>query len=159
MTCGSAVLPKHGNSSHCAIAVRRETTTALTWANILTVLIRGRRGHHLQRYHHMTNISSITYPHHIHKHSLPLAVPAATHCSVGWNCATAGTAVMPSPPNWASWSPLALYISTKRFILPMQNLCISFGGWRCHWARSLDGCFRVNCHGSGKWDMDARMTT
>ena len=45
---------------------------------------------------------------HIHKHSFPLAVPAATHCSVGWNWATAGTAVMPSPPSCASCSPSAV---------------------------------------------------
>lgn len=48
------------------------------------------------------------FKHHIHKHNFPLAVPAATHCSVGWNWATAGTAVMPSPPNCASWSPFAV---------------------------------------------------
>ena len=57
----------------------------------------------------------------IHKHSLPLAVPAATQSSVGWNLATAGTAVMPSPPSCASCWPLAVYMSTKRFMLPMQN--------------------------------------
>jgi hypothetical protein len=44
----------------------------------------------------------------IHKHSFPLAVPAATQSSVGWNLATAGTAVMPSPPSCASCCPLAV---------------------------------------------------
>ena len=41
----------------------------------------------------------------IHKHSLPEAVPAATQSSDGWNLATEGTAVMPSPPSCASCCP------------------------------------------------------
>lgn len=36
---------------------------------------------------------------HCHKHSFPLALPPATQSIVGWKCATAGTAVMPSPSN------------------------------------------------------------
>lgn len=46
-------------------------------------------------------------PAYIHKHNLPLAVPAATQSKVGWNLATAGTAVIPSPPSWANCSPFA----------------------------------------------------
>ncbi len=41
----------------------------------------------------------------IQRHSFPLAVPAATQSFVGWNCATAGTAVIPPPPSCASCSP------------------------------------------------------
>lgn len=41
----------------------------------------------------------------IHKQSFPLAVPPATQFLLRWKTATAGTAVMPSPPSWASWSP------------------------------------------------------
>jgi hypothetical protein len=73
----------------------------------------------------------------IQRHSLPLAVPAATQSSVGWNLATAGTAVMASPPSCASCCPLAVYISTKRFMLPMQNRCTPSCGNCCHWARNL----------------------
>lgn len=73
----------------------------------------------------------------IHKQSLPLAVPAATQSNVGWNFATAGTAVIPSPPNCASCSPLAEYMSTKRFILPMQNRWTPSCGNCCHCARNL----------------------
>lgn len=59
---------------------------------------------------------------HIHKHNFPLAVPAANQSLVGWNTATAGTAVMPSPPRCANCSPLAEKTSTNLFILPMQSL-------------------------------------
>jgi hypothetical protein len=53
----------------------------------------------------ITRLNQLFY---IHKHSFPLAVPAATQSSVGWNLATAGTAVMPSPPSCASCCPLAV---------------------------------------------------
>lgn len=44
--------------------------------------------------------------HHIHRHIFPLAVPPAIQSLVGWNTATAGTAVRPSPPSWASCAPV-----------------------------------------------------
>ena len=73
----------------------------------------------------------------IQRHSFPLAVPAATQSFVGWNCATAGTAVIPPPPSCASCSPFDVWISTKRFMFPMQNRCTPSEGCSCHWARSL----------------------
>lgn len=36
---------------------------------------------------------------HIHRHILPLAVPPAIQFVLRWKTATAGTAVIPSPPN------------------------------------------------------------
>jgi hypothetical protein len=58
---------------------------------------------------------------HCQRQSFPLAFPPATQSIVGWKCATAGTAVMPSPSSCASCTPLASNTSTKRFILPITN--------------------------------------
>lgn len=66
----------------------------------------------------------------IHKHTFPLAVPPTTQFCVRCITATAGTAVitlLSSLPSCASWSPLAVYTSTKRFMLAMQNR------WMCGW--------------------------
>lgn len=73
----------------------------------------------------------------IHKHSFPDAVPAAIQSIVGWNLATAGTAVIPSPPSCANCCPLPVYTSTKRFMLPMQKRWMLSLGNCCHWARNL----------------------
>lgn len=45
---------------------------------------------------------------HFHRQTFPLAVPPTTQFLLRWKTATAGTAVTPSPPSCASWSPVPL---------------------------------------------------
>lgn len=53
----------------------------------------------------IANPKTTTRPH-IQRQSFPLAEPPATQSLVGWNCATAGTAVMScASPSWASCWP------------------------------------------------------
>ena len=83
--------------------------------------------------------NTIFYILYIHKHNFPLAVPAAIQSFVWWNCATEGTAVIPSPPSWANCCPSPVYTSTKRFMFPMTKRWILSAGWSCHCARRLWG--------------------
>lgn len=52
------------------------------------------------------DLSYLSGADYIQRQSLPLAVPAAIQSWEGWNWATAGTALIPSPPSCASCSPL-----------------------------------------------------
>ncbi len=89
-------------------------------------------------HHPVSSVTTFTAKTYIHKHNLPLAVPAVTQSLVGWKTATAGTAVMPPPPSCANCLPSALYTSTNLFMLPIQNFWIPSWGLRCHCGRRLE---------------------
>jgi hypothetical protein len=94
-----------GKAGHGDALPMCSTRPEIWWNGRLSILTRLQTCYPAPSSYARYRTSSSTHTRYIHKQSFPLAVPAPTQSIVGWNLATAGTAVILSPPSCANCCP------------------------------------------------------